>query len=532
MEPDAPVPPANSPSSATVEGTDADDPVLPLLPPRLELLSMADFDDCDLVAMNGALKGNTRYRFAFAEGGYRTYNGCRPKKGRRTPADDRTSMFDIETASWVPIPADKTSPHTPEDLIEAVNDVRIMDRRCIAYVHPEARKAFKALNASRQPNDPEIHPLHVYNLSKEDEAALVAGLDGSEAVYKFQKTWEEGYIRYEASLPREGVPNAADLRTEMWDDQTQKYRMLAAGYTVPHDPQDYVDAVNWEIARAEKHRRAAISCAGRKLRSRNKEEKQEIAEQVNKQNGAGDWEDWDAPDPLIESDLSGSDYEEARRGLEKTRAWHKSRGRSVTDTEEDDAKIDEEDAEEEPDLEHDKEEEVCSKAKGRSVTDAEEEDTRFDEEEDEEERDLERDEQEEARSKAARVVLSTMKREGKAPTSTDAHWEDLRASFSPSQLDAASVLNSYGLTLMPNALLPDLEELSSTKPSLMEMALYPMFGQIVWQVAHKLGHLYGRSSEFAMEKAGLLRKEKRAPNRYNTFKTFVSRTKPEEGDHG
>jgi hypothetical protein len=85
---------------------------------------------------------------------------------------------------------------------------------------------------------------------------------------------------------------------------------------------------------------------------------------------------------------------------------------------------------------------------------------------------------------------------------------------------------------MPNALLPDLEELSSTKPSLMEAALYPMFGEIVWQVAHRLGHLYGRSSDFAMEKAGLLRKEKRAPNRYNMFKTFASRMKPEEGDYG
>ena len=115
---------------------------------------------------------------------------------------------------------------------------------------------------------------------------------------------------------------------------------------------------------------------------------------------------------------------------------------------------------------------------------------------------------------------------------SDAHWEELRALFTPSQLDAASVLNSYGLTLMPTALLPDLEEISSTKPSLMEAALYPMFGEIVWQHAHRFAHLYGRSSEFAMEKAGLLRKEKRAPNCYNMFKTFTSRMKPEEGDHG
>jgi len=102
----------------------------------------------------------------------------------------------------------------------------------------------------------------------------------------------------------------------------------------------------------------------------------------------------------------------------------------------------------------------------------------------------------------------------------------------PSQLDAASVLNSYGLTLMPTALLPDLKEISLTKPSLMEAALYPMFGEIVWQHTHRFTHLYGHSSEFAMEKAGLLQKEKRAPNCYNMFKTFTSQMKPEEGDHG
>jgi len=207
------------------------------------------------------------------------------------------------------------------------------------------------------------------------------------------------------------------------------------------------------------------------------EKLEEGNKQVEAANGDGDWEDWAAPDLLIESELSGSDYEEACCELEKKRAWCKSRGRSVTDTEEEDARINEEDAEEEHDLECDK--------------------------------------QEEAHSTATCNQLSTIKREGKAPTSSDAHWEELRASFTPSQLDTASVLNSYGLTLMPTALLPDLEEISSTKPSLMEVALYPMFGEIVWQHAHRFTHLYGRSLEFAMEKAGLLRKEKRAPNRYS-----------------
>ena len=41
------------------------------------------------------------------------------------------------------------------------------------------------------------------------------------------------------------------------------------------------------------------------------EEKVEGDKQVEAANGDGDWEDWAAPVPLIESNLSGSDYKEA-----------------------------------------------------------------------------------------------------------------------------------------------------------------------------------------------------------------------------
>ena len=135
-------------------------------------------------------------------------------------------------------------------------------------------------------------------------------------------------------------------------------------------------------------------------------------------------------------------------------------------------------------------------------------------------------------SKAACNLLLTMKREGKASTSSDALWEELRVLFTPSQLDAASILISYSLTLMPTALLLNLKEISSIKPSLMEAALYPMFGKIIWQYTHRFSHLYGHSSKFAMEKVGLFQREKRAPNQYNIFKTFASWMKPEEGNHG
>ena len=52
-----------------------------------------------------------------------------------------------------------------------------------------------------------------------------------------------------------------------------------------------------------------------------REEKVEGDKQVEAANGDGDWEDWAAPDPLIESNLSGSDYKEACCDLEKKRAY-------------------------------------------------------------------------------------------------------------------------------------------------------------------------------------------------------------------
>ena len=117
-------------------------------PARLTLLSLADFDNDDIQAMNRELRSHhTAYRFSYPEGGYRQYYGRRPLEGPRSPADDRTTMQDDETLTWVPIPAGYTAPHTPEDYIEAANDLRKQDRQCIAYTHPEAQKAFDELNA-------------------------------------------------------------------------------------------------------------------------------------------------------------------------------------------------------------------------------------------------------------------------------------------------------------------------------------------------------------------------------------------------
>ena len=59
--------------------SDDDDPVLPLLPPHIELLSLVDFTKEDIADMNNALNGNTHYRFTFAEGGSALTMGVTPE---------------------------------------------------------------------------------------------------------------------------------------------------------------------------------------------------------------------------------------------------------------------------------------------------------------------------------------------------------------------------------------------------------------------------------------------------------------------
>lgn len=455
--------PANAPPTNASSNEDK-------LPERVDLMSIGDFTDDDLEAINYSLQGDQGYRFSYPEGGYRQYHGFLPEEGPRSPADDRTLMFDNDSSTWVPIPPGFTAPHVIEDYIEAVNDVRKLSRNCSSYVHPEAKRAFQELNNSRGRDDPELKLVCVNYLSLDEEKGLQAGLNEEGAVYKFKKPWEEGHVRYHGHLPREGRQNAADKLTEIWDETKNKYVGIPDDHTVPHDPQDYVDAVNWEIVHTEEIRRAEVAQAARRA-------------QVN-------YDEWDAPDPMIESDLSGSDWEETRR---EKRALAKSSGKPVSDT---------------------------------------------DEEDEEEEREMQHELQEEAHSSAA-VPVVTIKRSdsdlemglrGGPPTSSDACWEALRASFTPAQKDAACILRSYGLTLMPDALLTEADEISSKKLSLLESAMYPMLGNIVWQLAGRIGNLYGRTAQFAMERAGLFQKEKRAPNRYNLYKSFASQSKPEDGN--
>ena len=126
-------------------------------PTQLTLLSLADFDNDDIQAMNQELQScHTAYRFSYPKGGYRQYYSCRPLKGPHSPADDHTTMQNEENLTWVPIPTGYTAPHTPEDYIKAVNDLHKQDCQCIAYTHPEAQKAFDELNASCHPSDPKI----------------------------------------------------------------------------------------------------------------------------------------------------------------------------------------------------------------------------------------------------------------------------------------------------------------------------------------------------------------------------------------
>ncbi|EDR00932.1 uncharacterized protein LACBIDRAFT_333636 [Laccaria bicolor S238N-H82] len=292
---------------------------------------------------------------------------------------------------------------------------------------------------------------------------------------------EEGFIRYQGQNPREGIQNAADRLTEIWDEEKEKYVSIPEGYTAPHDPQDYIDALNWEIAEAETTCHAELASATQRAKRRG-------------------GEDWEAPDPMIESDLSGSDYEETQRDKETERARLRSRGKPATDTEE-------EDEEEDREMQRELQEEMNSKASGRSKGLA---------------------------AAQSKRTSSDNKKTSPNPTISPPagiSWDALKASLSPSELNASAVLRSFNLNLMPEELIPKVDTVSSQKPSLMESALYRLFGRIVWQYTARLGHLNSCSPDFVMEKANLLQKEKRAPNHYNVFKTFASRSKPDDDDH-
>ncbi|EDR08121.1 uncharacterized protein LACBIDRAFT_327418 [Laccaria bicolor S238N-H82] len=73
-----------------------------------------------------------------------------------------------------------------------------------------------------------------------------------------------------------------------------------------------------------------------------------------------------------------------------------------------------------------------------------------------------------------------------------------------------------------------LEALSTKKVTNFEQLCYLLFGEYVCRMAAELGAQYGRRPDFVLERADLLLKEKRGPNRANKFRSYISRMRKDD----
>lgn len=175
-----------------------------------------------------------------------------------------------------------------------------------------------------------------------------------------------------------------------------------------------------------------------------------------------------ASQEVPESDLSGSDWEAARQDLMRDRARRKERGDEVIDTEDEDNEMEDEEMEEG----------TQSRPHSRSAS-------------------------------VARSARSTSS-----------------ASSTPPATSAAEFLAQLGMTLPVEEAI--LEAVSTKKVTHFEQTCYSLFGEYVCQMAAELGTQFGRRSEFVLERAELLLKEKRGPNRANKFRSYISRTRKDD----
>ena len=352
----------------------------------------------------------------------------------------------------------------------------------------------------------------------------------------------------------EGCQTAADWFTTYLDDNTKKWHPIPEGFSAPHWPEDYVDAINILREEDAQHVNSILIEAAKELdRTRNSgEDRFEILslsdvswDDKNRMRSllcseavtyrfTQPWNDGhhhyqgslpqrgeqDAADRLIEvfledteeyaaipegytaprepydhidalnwekianerarhrqilashgvpeSNLSGSDWEVTRQALMQDRARRKERGKEVSDTEEEDNEMEEEEMEE-----------------GRQ------------------------------RSPNSRSV--SVARSSRTVSS---------ASSTPPVTSAAEMLAELGMTLpVEDAIL---EAVSTKKVTIFEQSCYSLFGEYVCRMAAELGTQFGRRSDFVMERAELLLKEKRGPNRANKFRTYISRTRQDE----
>ncbi|EDQ99681.1 uncharacterized protein LACBIDRAFT_316216 [Laccaria bicolor S238N-H82] len=145
------------------------------------------------------------------------------------------------------------------------------------------------------------------------------------------------------------------------------------------------------------------------------------------------------------------------------------------------------------------------KERGDEVTDTEDEDDEMEEE-------MEEGTRSRPHSRSASVARSA-RSTSSAPST-------------PPATSAAEILAELGMSLpVEDAVL---EAMSSKKVTIFEQSCYTLFGEYVCRMAAELGMQYGRRSDFVLERANLLLKEKRGPNRANKFRTYISRTRQDE----
>ena len=135
----------------------------------------------------------------------------------------------------------------------------------------------------------------------------------SEAVtYRYTQPWNGEHHHYQGSLPQRGEQDAADRLIEVFLEDTEEYVPIPEGYTAPGEPYDHINALNWEkIANERARRRKILASHG-----------------------------------VPESDLSGSDWEATYQELMRDRARGKGWGEEVSNTEDEDVKMEDEEMKE------------------------------------------------------------------------------------------------------------------------------------------------------------------------------------------
>ena len=114
----------------------------------------------------------------------------------------------------------------------------------------------------------------------------------------------------------------------------------------------------------------------------------------------------------------------------------------------------------------------------------------------------------------------------RSPSVTRSSRTGSSASSTPPATSAAEILAELGMTLPMEDVV--LDAVSTKKVTHFEQTCYSLFGEYVCRMAAELGTQFGRRSDFVMERANLLLKEKRGPNRANKFRSYISRTRKDE----